>query len=74
MSSMNKHMFSSISLIAALAGLIACSSSATSCSSPEYLTYEKFGAKGDGVTDDFPAIIATHEAANEQGLPVKATD
>ena len=44
---------------------------AFACASPEYLTYEQFGAKGDGVTDDFPAIIATHAAANEKGLPVK---
>ena len=46
---------------------------AFACASPKYLTYEQFGAKGDGVTDDFPAIIATHAAANEKGLPVKAT-
>lgn len=45
---------------------------AFSCAAPKYLTYEKFGAKGDGVTDDFQAIIATHAAANEKGLPVKA--
>ncbi|MBR6055548.1 MAG: hypothetical protein IKP46_09480 [Bacteroidales bacterium] len=45
---------------------------AFACTSPKYLTYEQFGAKGDGVTDDFPAIIATHAAANEKGLPVKA--
>lgn len=47
---------------------------AFACTSPEYLTYEEFGAKGDGVTDDFTAIMATHTAANELGLPVKATD
>lgn len=45
---------------------------AFSCGAPKYLTYEQFGAKGDGVTDDLPAIIATHAAANEKGLPVKA--
>lgn len=45
---------------------------AFACASPKYLTYEQFGAKGDGVTDDFPAIMATHAAANENGLPVKA--
>ena len=50
----------------------ACALFAFSCSTPRYLTYEKFGAKGDGITDDFPAIIATHAAANEKGLPVKA--
>ena len=38
----------------------------------EYLTYSMFGAKGDGVTDDYAAIVATHEAANERNLPVKA--
>ena len=45
-----------------------------SISTADYLTYEQFGAKGDGVTDDFPAIIATHKAANKKGLKVKATD
>ena len=54
--------------------LAGCSLVAFSCASPKFLTYEQFGAKGDGVTDDFPAIIATHAAANEKGLPVKATD
>ena len=53
--------------------LAACALFTFSCS-PKYLTYEQFGAKGDGVTDDLPAIMATHAAANEKGLPVKATD
>ena len=39
-----------------------------------YITYEQYGAKGDGKTDDMPAIMAAHEAANAQGLPVKARD
>ena len=52
--------------------LVTCSLVAFSCAAPKYLTYEQFGAKGDGITDDFPAIIATHAAANEKGLPVKA--
>ena len=60
---MNKFLF-----------LAACPLFAFSCAAPKYLTYEQFGAKGDGVTDDFPAIIATHAAANEKGLPVKAKD
>lgn len=38
----------------------------------DYVTYKQFGAKGDGVTDDYAAIIKTHEEANKLGLPVKA--
>lgn len=41
---------------------------------PRFITYEKYGAKGDGVTDDMPAIVAAHAAANTKGLPVRATD
>jgi len=38
----------------------------------EFITYEMFGAVGDGVTDDMPAIKKAHTEANEKGLPVKA--
>ena len=38
----------------------------------QYITYGEHGAIGDGVTDDLPAIIKAHAAANEAGLPVKA--
>lgn len=41
-------------------------------SDKKYLTYEEFGAVGDGVHDDMPAIIACHDAANAEGLPVVA--
>ena len=34
--------------------------------------YSEYGAVGDGVTCDFDAIIATHEAANEKGASVSA--
>jgi hypothetical protein len=37
----------------------------------EFVTYEAFGAVGDGVTDDLPAICAAHEHANSLGLPVR---
>ena len=36
------------------------------------LTYEEFGAIGNGIADDMPAIVACHEAANKEGLPVVA--
>ena len=36
------------------------------------VTYEQFGAVGDGVTDDFAAIRAAHAYANERGLDVHA--
>ena len=34
--------------------------------------YSEFGAKGDGITDDFDAIIAAHAAANKNGARVRA--
>ncbi len=43
-------------------------------SDKKYVTYEEFGAVGDGVTDDFVAIKNAHDYANEHGLPVKADD
>ncbi len=38
----------------------------------EAVTYEAFGAKGDGVSDDLPAIIRAHTHANKSSLPVKS--
>lgn len=40
----------------------------------KYVTYEQFGAVGDGVADDMPAIVACHRYANENGLSVIADD
>ena len=37
-----------------------------------YVSYSEYGAIGDGIADDFGAIINAHAAANEAGLPVKA--
>lgn len=37
-----------------------------------YVNYEKFGAIGDGVTDDYKAIKLAHDYANENNYPVKA--
>lgn len=39
-----------------------------------FISYSDFGAKGNGKTDDMPAIAATHAFANENGLQVKADD
>ena len=35
------------------------------------IDYETFGAKGDGVTDDMPAICEAHAYANAHGLSVR---
>lgn len=43
-------------------------------SNKNYVTYEEFGARGDGVTDDMPAIMACHDHANRHGLDVVARD
>ena len=39
----------------------------------DYVTYEDFGAVGDGKTEDFAAICKTHEYANKHKLTVKGT-
>ncbi len=36
------------------------------------VSYEAFGAVGDGVADDLPAIVEAHAFANAHGLPVKS--
>ncbi len=43
-------------------------------SDKKYVTYEEFGAVGDGAHEDYAAIYRAHEYANENGLPVKAKD
>ncbi len=40
----------------------------------KYVTYEAFGAVGDGKVDDLPAIVKAHEYANINHLDVKADD
>lgn len=37
-----------------------------------YITYEMFGAAGNGIADDMPAIVKAHDEANRLQLPVKA--
>ena len=36
------------------------------------VSYEAFGAVGDGVADDLPAIVEAHAFANAHGLPVRS--
>lgn len=36
-----------------------------------FVTYEQFGAVGDGIADDLPAIVQAHAYANANHLPVK---
>ncbi len=43
----------------------------TTDSQETWVTYEAFGACGDGVTDDMPAICKAHEYANARGLSVR---
>ncbi|MGI6082444.1 MAG: hypothetical protein ACOYEP_06215 [Limnochordia bacterium] len=38
----------------------------------QWVSYEDFGAVGDGVTDDLPAICRAHEYANKHGLSVRS--
>ena len=40
----------------------------------QVILYSQFGAVGDGITDDFDAIVRAHAVANEMGLPVKADE
>lgn len=40
----------------------------------DYITYEQFGAVGDGNADDFAAIVAAHEYANKNSLSVFADE
>ena len=42
-------------------------------SKQEYITYEMFGAKGDGITNDYLAIKDTHLYANINNKKVKGT-
>jgi len=40
--------------------------------SNKIITYSGYGAVGDGVADDFEAIVKAHDVANEAGLKVRA--
>ena len=53
------------------AALVLAPQLASNALSDDIVTYEAFGAVGDGVSDDLPAICRAHEYANAHGLCVK---
>lgn len=69
-------IFSAIAAIAAFAAVLPISACTDDLPEPKAppVYYSEFGAKGDGVTDDFEAIIKTHEFANANGRTVCADD
>jgi hypothetical protein len=58
--------------IAAFALLAPTTTTSAPATTPPFVTYEDFGAKGDGATDDLPAIVAAHAHANQNRLPVRS--
>ena len=54
--------------------ILCMAADAQTCTFPNVVTYEEFGAVGDGKTDDQKAIVAAHAAANKRKLPVRAGD
>lgn len=63
-----------IALLASAAGagpVFAATKSKDAVPTDRPVSYEAFGAIGDGVADDLPAIVEAHAFANAHGLPVK---
>lgn len=57
---------------AVIVAILAVAARLESFSGTGFVTYEEFGAVGDGKADDQAAIVAAHEAANARGVPVRA--
>lgn len=55
-------------------GALVSAQDAGSADSKRVIHYSEYGAAGDGVTDDFDAIIRAHAAANKAGLKVRADE
>lgn len=58
--------------IVALSVLFSPAPGRSDSGSGKILRYGDYGAVGDGVSDDFDAIVKAHAAANKAGLPVRA--
>jgi len=56
---------------AGVAPVFAATKAARNVPTDRPVSYEAFGAVGDGVADDLPAIVEAHAFANTHGLPVK---
>jgi len=72
LSSSNSRIFvgSMVVLAISTVGLMAAAGQPDAAT--QVVSYEAFGAKGDGVADDLPAICKAHAHANEHGLPVRS--
>jgi hypothetical protein len=58
-------------LLVALALAVSAVGNEPALPADQPVNYEAFGAVGDGVVDDLPAIVKAHAFANTHGLPVK---
>jgi len=61
-----------VALMAISAGSLPATVAEGPATTKSEVTYEAFGAVGDGVTDDLPAICQAHAYANAQDLPVRS--
>ena len=59
-------------MIVALFPMAGIEETVSAADNGDYVTYKQFGAKGDGKTNDYAAIVATHEYANANNKKVKA--
>ncbi|MBL9211115.1 MAG: hypothetical protein JNL92_11650 [Opitutaceae bacterium] len=60
-----------LAIVAGATAVAAATSGSPAVPTDRPVSYEAFGAVGDGVTDDLPAIVAAHAFATTHGLPVR---